>query len=233
MKKLGQFFHRIVNNRINKTFNTIILFISVFPFTSCIQETNIDKSAKTDSPIHLIKDIETINSDSTINVVIEISTGSDEKWEVNKENGKLEPDSINGKPRKIRYIPYPFNYGMIPQTLLPKELGGDGDPLDVIVLGKPIERGQVIRCHLIGVLKLLDNGEKDDKLIAVIKDSEFGELRTLKSLDDTYQGISDIIEIWFVNYKGKEVIQSKGFSDMKNAKNILDKSISSYKKHNN
>ena len=45
------------------------------------------------------------------------------------------------KPREVKYLGYPGNYGMIPRTLLPKELGGDGDPLDVIVLGPAVERG--------------------------------------------------------------------------------------------
>jgi len=60
---------------------------------------------------------------------------------------------------------------MIPQTLLSKENGGDGDPLDVIILGPSISRGSVVKAHLIGVLKLLDGGEQDDKLIAIIDNS--------------------------------------------------------------
>ena len=52
----------------------------------------------------------------------------------------------DGKPRIVKYLGYPGNYGMVPKTLLPENLGGDGDPLDVIVLGPQVERGSVIKC---------------------------------------------------------------------------------------
>ena len=48
---------------------------------------------------------------------------------------------------------------MIPKTLLPVEDGGDGDPLDVLVLGEPLEKGSIVDVRLIGVLSMLDDGE--------------------------------------------------------------------------
>ena len=62
-------------------------------------------------------------------VVIEIPAGTIEKYEIDKKNGGLKIDQRDGKPRLIKFLSYPANYGMIPQTLLPKNLGGDGDPL--------------------------------------------------------------------------------------------------------
>ena len=56
---------------------------------------------------------------------------------------------INNKPRIINYLGYPANYGMIPKTLLKKENGGDGDPLDVIVLGPPESKGSIVKCKII------------------------------------------------------------------------------------
>ena len=53
------------------------------------------------------------NADTTFNAVIEIPAGTQAKWEVSKESGKLELESVNGKPRIINYIAYPFNYAFI------------------------------------------------------------------------------------------------------------------------
>ena len=58
-----------------------------------------------------------------------------------------------GTPRIINYGNYPVNYGMIPKTVLPINLGGDGDPLDAIVLGNPLPRGTVLKAKIIGLLK--------------------------------------------------------------------------------
>jgi inorganic pyrophosphatase len=59
---------------------------------------------------------------------------------------------------------------VIPGTFLPTDLGGDCDPLDVIVLGDANSRGEVICARLIGVLRMTDDGEQDDKLISVLID---------------------------------------------------------------
>ena len=68
---------------------------------------------------------------------------------------------------------------MISRTLLPKELGGDGDPLDVLVLGRALPRGSVVETKVLGVLKLLDRGEQDDKILAVPKESLLHEVTSL------------------------------------------------------
>lgn len=166
--------------------------------------------------------------DSTVNALIEISAGSIDKWEVNKKTGQLAPDSIDGKPRKIDYLPYPANYGMIPQTLLPKELGGDGDPLDILVLGPAVPRGSLVKCKVLGVLKLLDGGEVDDKLIGISIHSPFRRLQTFDSLQAQYPGITEIVELWFTHYKGKEKMQSLGYSDELAAQKILRQAIKAY-----
>ena len=119
------------------------------------------------------------NADGTINVVVEIPAGTNAKWEVDKDDGDLHWQFKQGAPRVVRYLPYPGNYGMIPSTLLPVETGGDGDPLDVIVLSPALARGAVVRARLIGVLELLDDGEQDDKLLAVLEESPLGHVDDL------------------------------------------------------
>ena len=102
-----------------------------------------------------------------VNVVVEVPAGTTGKWEVTKPEGELRWEVRDGKPRVVQYLGYPANYGMIPRTLLPKDLGGDGDPLDVVILGNAVPRGSVIPARLIGVMIMIDAGEQDDKLIAV------------------------------------------------------------------
>ena len=117
---------------------------------------------------------------------------------------------------------------MVPQTLLPQELGGDGDPLDAIVLGLPILKGSIAKAQLVGVLKLLDKGERDDKLIAVSHNSPLYKINSLEELNEKFPGISNILESWFVNYKGPGKIKSIGFGSTSEAMSILQKSIDHY-----
>ena len=172
---------------------------------------------------------EPIYSDGDINVVIEIPTGTVDKWEVNKETGNMNWEFRNGEPRKVKYLGYPGNYGMIPKTILPKKLGGDGDPLDVIVLGPPVNRGSVVKAKLIGVLKLLDNGEQDDKLIAVMTKTPFYNANSLNELDQQFNGVTRILETFFSNYKGPGQMKSLGLADEKEAKKVLNYAIEEYK----
>lgn len=171
-----------------------------------------------------------INTDNDINVVVEIPTGSIDKWEVNKKTGNMNWEFRNDEPRRIKYLGYPGNYGMIPKTILTKELGGDGDPIDVLVLGPPVERGAVIKAKLIGILKLLDNGEQDDKLIAVMEGTVFYKVNSLDELNLQFNGVTKIVETFFSNYKGKGEMESLGFKDEKEAEKMLNYAIAEYEK---
>ena len=197
------------------------LFFILFCFSCSQKEKN------------LVDDFEPLLDNGNINVVIEIPTGTNEKFEVEKKTGTLQLETLdNGKPRLINYLPYPFNYGMVPRTVLPKKLGGDGDPLDVFILGQPIKRGTVVECKLIGVLKLLDRGEQDDKLIAVSAESRFYNINNLEELEESFPGVLEISKIWFSNYKGKGKMQFKGFDNKSISDSILNMSIAAYKKIN-
>jgi inorganic pyrophosphatase len=67
---------------------------------------------------------------------IEIPAGTKQKWEFNDETGEIEKDYKDEKERIIQFLPYPGNYGFIPETL-----AGDGDPIDVIDLDESEQRG--------------------------------------------------------------------------------------------
>lgn len=106
--------------------------------------------------------------------VIEISKGSKNKYELDKETGHIILDRI-----LYTSTHYPANYGLIPRTF-----ADDGDPLDVLVLSsEAIHPMSLVRCYPIGVMTMLDQGKLDDKIIAV----PFG--------DPTYNGYTDISEL--------------------------------------
>ena len=182
---------------------------------------------------HFVADYEPLYPDGEINAVIEIPAGTSTKWEVDKSDGGMKLEFKEGEPKIINYLGYPGNYGMIPGTLLSKLQGGDGDPLDVIVLGPPVKRGDVVKCKLIGVLKMLDYDEHDDKLIAVLPNTAFYDVDDLDELNEEFNGVLEIIQLWFANYKGQDIIEIKGFGDEIRARQILESAIKTYKLFNN
>ena len=180
--------------------------------------------------INYLDDYAPLTENGNINVVIEIPTGTLQKWEVMKPDGILEWEMKDGKPRVVQYLGYPANYGMIPGTLLASEDGGDGDPLDVIVLGPPLERGAVVEARLIGVLQLLDEGEQDDKLIAVADDSPFTDIQDIRDLNREFIGVTNILQLWFTSYKGPGKLTSTGFLGKEEAITLLNNAIEAAEK---
>jgi inorganic pyrophosphatase len=94
-----------------------------------------------------------------INVIIEIPKDAEPvKYEVDKASGAIFVDRVLSTPMR-----YPCNYGYVPQTL-----GGDGDPLDaLVILPLPLVPGSVIRCRPVGMLKMTDEAGADEKLVVV------------------------------------------------------------------
>lgn len=90
--------------------------------------------------------------------VIEIPKNSKIKYELNKDTGMLEMDRILHTSTH-----YPANYGFIPRTY-----ADDGDPLDVLVIcSQTLLPLTLVRCYPIGVIRMIDNGHHDDKIIAI------------------------------------------------------------------
>ncbi|HIU35528.1 MAG TPA: inorganic diphosphatase [Candidatus Fimenecus excrementigallinarum] len=113
-------------------------------------------------------------SSRTFDAVIEISTGSKMKYELDKETGLLRLDRVLHTSTH-----YPANYGLIPRTF-----ALDNDPLDVLVLcSEKIEPLTLVTCCPIGVITMLDNDDPDDKIIAI----PVG--------DPTYNGYTDISQL--------------------------------------
>jgi inorganic pyrophosphatase len=152
---------------------------------------------------NFLHDIAPFTTDSLVHVVIEIPAGTNQKWELNKVTGRLEWERITADSlRIIDYLAYPANYGFVPQTLLPEATGGDGDPVDVFVLGPSIDRESIITARIIGMIHMLDDNESDAKLLAVDANNPGFNVHSYEMLLNKYPGVVDIIKLWLLHYKG-------------------------------
>ena len=186
---------------------------------------------KVKSDINLIKDVEYINVDYSFNAVIEIPKDSASKWQISKDDGNLELEFYYGLPRKIKYKAYPANYGIIPQTSLPTSMGGDGDPLDVFIIGEKIDRGEIVKVRPLGIIKMLDYSEIDDKIIAVKNDDKlYTEIKNLNDLNSNFPNELKKIKEWLNNYKGINVTNIIGDKDQTYAVNLIHDANKEYKK---
>jgi inorganic pyrophosphatase len=173
--------------------------------------------------------IAAFTSDSLVNVVIEIPAGTTEKWEVNKETGQIEWERVTQDSlRIVDYLAYPANYGFVPQTLLPEATGGDGDPVDVFVLGPSIAREQIVGVRIIGIIYMLDDHESDSKLLAVSADNKGLNAETFEMLVSNYPGVMEIFRIWLSNYKGQGRIEILSVQDEKHAIRYLKEAHNDY-----
>lgn len=209
-----------------KPWLTLLLFLLV----SC---NHADETHTSIADHDYLNDFPALSDQGLVNIVIEIPAGSNDKWEVNKESGAIEWEVVGDSLRVVRYLPYPANYGMVPQTWLDPEQGGDNDPLDIFLLGPVQKRGSVVEGKIIGIIKMLDRGESDDKLIAVDPNSWFYGISNIEELNHQYPGVLEILSTWLVNYKGEGVVDLLGVTDAEEAEMILKQSSDSYQEKSN
>lgn len=144
------------------------------------------------------------NPPSLVNVFVEITPFDLVKYEVDKASGYLKVD----RAHRTSSLP-PTIYGFIPKTyagaavaaLMPGSTGGDRDPLDICVLSeRPILRAEVLlRAFVVGGLPMLDGGEADDKIIAVLRDDPvYGNIREVDALPSA---LVDRLIHYFSTYK--------------------------------
>lgn len=217
-------------------FTALFISLLLISLSACGNHQNdVPKTENQPEPLTSITDRDYLHGISPdfdnqlVNAVIEIPAGSNAKWEVNKESGHLEWEVRGDALRVINYLPYPANYGMVPQSWLPADQGGDDDPIDIFVLGPRAEIGSVLRARVIGVIKMIDHGEQDDKLLAVDPDSWFADVETLVELETKYPGIVTIITTWLESYKGPDAdVEITGVGNQTEATNLLQMAIEAY-----
>lgn len=158
------------------------------------------------------------------NAVIEVPAGTNRKLEI-QPDGKYVAEEIDGKPRVVNFLPYPGNYGFIPSTMMDEERGGDGDALDVIIIAETVPVGTVQEFMPIAVLKMIDEGENDTKIIGVPADPTQRVIHAtnFEQFLLEYDAAKRIIETWFVHYQGYGTVQVLGWEDEKAAKAEIEK----------
>jgi len=159
-----------------------------------------------------------------VQVVIEIPAGSFTKYELDAKTGHIFVDRFQSMP-----VVYPTNYGSIPSTV-----GPDGDPLDALVITRqPVYPGALIRVRPIGIMKMIDGGDIDDKIVAVPISKLDPTYDEIKTIDDLSAIERSRIEQFFAVYKrlpdGRKVVEMKGFDGVNAAMDMLKTGLDKFK----
>lgn len=156
-----------------------------------------------------------------VRAVIEIQKGSKAKYELDKDSGLLKLDRI-----LFSAVHYPANYGFIPQTYC-----DDKDPLDILVISSlEFQPLSLVDAKVIGVMRMVDNGEQDDKIIAVANyDPSVNHINDVSELPPHTEGE---MRRFFEDYKKmeKKQVTVRKFLDRETAFKIIKEAMSLYKK---
>jgi inorganic pyrophosphatase len=152
----------------------------------------------------------------TVTVIVEIPKGSRNKYEMNHDSGRIKLDRM-----LFSSVHYPADYGFIDRTL-----GGDGDPLDALVLvDEPTFPGCEIETRPVGVFKMHDEKGEDEKILTVpVSDPHWNEVTRL---DEVPGGLRREIEHFFTIYKDLEPnkrTRIEGWDDEATAWKLIDES---------
>lgn len=162
-------------------------------------------------------------ADGIVNTIVEVSTGSINKYEIITESGQLKLDRVG-----YSSLSYPFTYGAIPQTW---DL--DNDPLDIEIVNitEPLVPGSVAEVRVIGAMKFIDGGEVDDKIIGVLADDK--RVEHIRTVDDLGEYFKKETKYYWENYKalkkpGTGVVGE--FVSLEEAVKIIKESMERYDK---
>ena len=160
-----------------------------------------------------------LDSHNHLDCIIEIPMGCKVKYELDKNSGLIKVDRI-----LYSSVHYPCNYGFFPQTYC-----DDGDPLDVLVIGQlPVVPLAIMRVRAIGVIRMLDQGKRDDKIISVhIDDPEYNYIHSFNELPE-HRTLE--IRNFFEQYKKLEnkEVKVSSVGNEKDAADVIKDSINLY-----
>lgn len=155
-----------------------------------------------------------------VNAVIEIPQGSRTKYEIDKPSGLLKLDRVI-----YSSFHYPSNYGFIPRTY-----GDDKDPLDILVLSsQSIQPLCIVDAKVIGVMQMVDNGDADDKIIAVAARDQ--SINYINNIEELPKHFFEELRHFFEEYKrleNKSVLVQE-FGDKAKALQIIEEAMRLYK----
>ncbi len=159
------------------------------------------------------------NAPNVVNGIIEIPKGNRAKYELDKDSGMLKLDRV-----LFSSVYYPANYGFIPRTYC-----DDNDPLDILVISQiDIVPMCIVSAKVIGVMRMIDGGEADDKIIAVAEgDPSVSHINDISELPQHF--ISEL-QSFFEDYKKLEhkTVKVEGFQNNELAREIVQTAISDY-----
>ncbi len=159
------------------------------------------------------------NAPDTVNAIIEIPRNSRAKYELDKDTGLLKLDRV-----LYSSTYYPANYGFIPKTYC-----DDNDPLDILVLSQiDMQPLCLVEAKVIGVMRMLDQGEADDKIIAVCAHDM--SVRHINDIDQLPPHFVKELRHFFEEYKRLEekVVKIEEFQGARLAKKIIGHAIKDY-----
>lgn len=159
-------------------------------------------------------------SKDAMNVIVEINKGSKNKYEIDKKTGLIALDRVMHSAQD-----FPFDYGFVPQSLW-----HDGDPLDVILLTTyPLVSGILVKSRPVAIMRMIDSGDGDDKVIAVpVDDPRFDKVVDLADINS--HTIKEI-EHFYSTYKKlqNKVVEVKGFEGKQEAEAAFETGLELYK----
>lgn len=177
------------------------------------------------------------HSPRMVNAFIEICPSDMVKYEVDKVSGYLKIDRPQSSSSR-----HPTLYGFIPKTYCGEKVGklmkgangGDGDPLDICVVSeRPVDRAEIIcSAKIIGGLPMLDGGEADDKIIAVLHNDPVWS--QVDDIDQLPAALLDRLRHYFLTYKMEpvkpNVVEIGETYDREHAYKVINASIDDYNK---
>jgi inorganic pyrophosphatase len=168
--------------------------------------------------MNLIHDIPH-GSAEAMNVIVEINKGSKNKYEIDKQTGIIALDRVAHTAQD-----FPYDYGFVPRTLW-----DDDDPLDVIILTThPLMPGILVRVRPVAIMRMIDGGDSDDKVIGVpIDDPRWQDTRDLADIN---KHVLKEMEHFYSTYKilQNKVVEIKGFEGKESAIKAFERGCANY-----